>query len=98
MPDLIPAHHVVLETGMSPGIGGLAFRLPIIWGSLRKKSSFIEVLLGSGLVKIYVKRVPGLPETLPTGGVYGGVLRIKKLISSFDPSHGLDSSRLASRP
>lgn len=30
MPDLTPAHQVVLQTGMIGVIGGLAFGLPII--------------------------------------------------------------------
>jgi len=83
---------------MSPGIGGLAFRLPMIWGNLRKKSSCMTVLSKMGLVKIYARRVPGLPETLPTDGFNGGVLRIMRHISPYDPSLSLDSSRLASRP
>ena len=75
---------------MSPGIGGLAFRLPMIWGNLRKKSSCMTVLSEMGLVKIYARRVPGLPETLPTDGFDGGVLRIIRSKSRNDPSRGLN--------
>ena len=38
MPFLIPAYHVVLQTGMSAGIGGLALVSPSIWGSRRNLS------------------------------------------------------------
>ena len=38
MPDLTPAHHVVLQTGMMGLMGGSAFRLPMIWGNRKKVS------------------------------------------------------------
>lgn len=41
-PDLTPFHQVVLQTGMMGSIGGLAFRLPIIWGNLRKISDMLS--------------------------------------------------------
>jgi hypothetical protein len=42
MPDLTPAHQVVLQTGMMGSTGGFDFLLPMIWGNL-KNTSFIEI-------------------------------------------------------
>jgi hypothetical protein len=39
LPDLTPAHQVLLETGMMAGMGGSAFASPIIWGNRRKPIS-----------------------------------------------------------
>jgi hypothetical protein len=38
-PYLTPAHHAELLTGMSAGIGGLAFLLPVMLGNLMKPVS-----------------------------------------------------------
>jgi hypothetical protein len=57
MPDLMPAHQVVLQTGMMGSIGGFDFLLPMIWGNL-KNTSFIEISKFLGLVRNLVKTSP----------------------------------------
>jgi len=49
MPFLIPAYHAVLQTGISAGIGGLAFVSPNIWGSLRNLS---DTSVSNGLGRV----------------------------------------------
>lgn len=78
MPDLTPAHHVVLQTGMMGSMGGFAFRLPMIWGNL-KNTIFIIFSKFWDLSKICARRVPELPETLSTGRFNSGRLANSEL-------------------
>jgi len=95
MPDLTPAHQVVLQTGMMGSIGGFDFLLPMIWGNLKNTSDIFFPWLRD-LSEIWSRLVPGFPETLPTFGIYGGVLRIIQCateLTRVSPHVGVFKSR-----
>ena len=88
MPDLTPAHQVVLQTGMMGSMGGFAFRLPMIWGNLKNTSFIIFPSFGT-CQKFVQDESQSYLKRYPPVGLIVGVLQIQNygLMDSRENKH-----------